>query len=54
MAPLAAFFLGILLVIVILVPFWYVATVNNKVGPVYKSIFCNNIDTNTTTDNVTG
>jgi hypothetical protein len=46
MAPLVAFFLGILLVLVILIPFWYVATVNSKIGPVYKSIFCQNIDTN--------
>lgn len=45
MAPIAAFFLGILLVLVILVPFWYIATVNSNVGSVYKSIFCNNIDT---------
>ncbi len=45
MAPLVAFFLGILVVLVILIPFWYVATVNSKVGPVYKSIFCQNIDT---------
>jgi hypothetical protein len=48
MAPIAAFFLGILLVMVILIPFWYVATVNAKVGSVYKSLFCNNIDTSQT------
>ena len=45
MAPIAAFFLGIPLVLVILVPFWYIATVNPNIGSVYKSIFCNNIDT---------
>ena len=54
MAPLAAFFLGILLVAVILVPFWYIATVNSEVGSVYKNIFCNNIDTNTVANNITG
>jgi hypothetical protein len=45
MTPVIAYFLGIITVIVIIVPFWYIASVNAKIGPVYSDIFCNNIKT---------
>ncbi len=40
MSPLLAYFLGIFTILIIFVPFWYLAQVNSKVAPTYKSIFC--------------
>lgn len=45
MSSLVAFFLGIVTIIIIFVPFWYLATVSSKVKPIYAEIFCNNIST---------
>ncbi len=42
MSPLVGYFLGILTVLVIFLPFWYLGRTNNKIGTVYKKYFCNN------------
>jgi hypothetical protein len=42
MSPLVSYFLGILTVLVIFLPFWYLGRTNNKIGTVYKKYFCNN------------
>jgi hypothetical protein len=43
MSPLLAYFLGILTLVVIFLPFWYLGRTNNKIGQVYKDYFCNNV-----------
>lgn len=43
MSPLLGYFLGIFTVIIIFVPFWYLAKVNKKIEPTYKSFFCSSI-----------
>lgn len=40
MSSLIAFFLGILLILVIFIPFWYLGRENATVKPIYDSIFC--------------
>jgi hypothetical protein len=40
MSSLIAFFLGILVVLVIFIPFWYLGRSNATIKPVYESIFC--------------
>ena len=47
MTALLAFLIGVITVLIIIIPFWYAATANAKIGEVYNSIFCNNINTNT-------
>ena len=44
MSSLIAYFLGILTILVIIVPFWYLAKVNKRIEPVYKNVFCKNIN----------
>lgn len=41
MSPLVAYFLGLITILIVLVPFWYLAKINGKIQPVYNSIFCN-------------
>ena len=43
MSPLVGFFLGILTVLVIFLPFWYLSRTNDALGNVYKKYLC---DTN--------
>ncbi len=43
MNPLIAYFLGLITVLLVLVPFWYLAKVNGKISPVYKDLFCSNV-----------
>ncbi len=43
MNPLIAYFLGLVTVLIILVPFWYLAKINSKIQPVYNDIFCSNV-----------
>lgn len=43
MSPLLGYFLGIFTVLIIFIPFWYLAKVNKKVEPTYKSFFCDSI-----------
>ena len=43
MSPIVAYFLGLLTIIIIFIPFWYLARENNKVQPIYNSIFCDSI-----------
>lgn len=43
MSPLLAYFLGFFTVLVIFIPFWYLAKVNKKVEPTYQSIFCSTV-----------
>lgn len=40
MSPIVAYILGILTVIVILVPFWYFATVSNSINNFYRNSVC--------------
>jgi hypothetical protein len=40
MSPLAAYFLGILTVLVIFIPFWYLGQKNKKIEQVYKKYIC--------------
>ncbi len=42
MSPIVAYFLGLITVLLIIIPFWYLASINGKINPVYNSIFCNN------------
>lgn len=43
MTPIAAFFLGILVILLIIVPWWYVATLNTNAGTLYKNVVCHNL-----------
>lgn len=43
MSPLVAYFLGIITILIILIPFWYLARVNTKISTTYKNIFCNTL-----------
>lgn len=43
MSPLVAYFLGIITILIILIPFWYLARVNQKISTTYKNIFCNSL-----------
>lgn len=43
MSPVVAYFLGLITVLLIIIPFWYLAKVNSKIQPVYEDIFCNSI-----------
>ena len=40
MSSLIAFFLGILVVLIIFIPFWYLGRSNASIQPIYESIFC--------------
>ena len=40
MSPVAAFFLGILFVIIILVTFWLIANINPTINTTYKNSVC--------------
>lgn len=40
MNPVLAYFLGILTMILIIFPFWYVSTKDENTRNVYDSIFC--------------
>ena len=51
MRSLIAYFLGILTVLIILIPFWYVAKSNTKIKQVYKDVFCNSIETSSSGSN---
>ncbi len=44
MRSLIAYFLGILTVLIILIPFWYVAKSNTKIKQVYDDVFCNSVN----------
>lgn len=44
MSSLLAYIFGIVTVLVIFIPFWYISKSNEKIQPVYKDIFCNSID----------
>lgn len=55
MSPLVAYFLGIITVLIILIPFWYLARVNQKISTTYKNIFCDSLaSTNTVNRSVSG
>lgn len=41
MSPLVAYFLGVLTILVIFIPFWYLGRTNDKIGEVYKKYLCN-------------
>jgi len=40
MSSLVAYFLGIITVLVIFFPLWYLGRTNDKIGNVYKQYFC--------------
>ncbi len=40
MSPLVAYFLGIITILIIFFPFWYLGRTTNKIGNVYKQYFC--------------
>jgi hypothetical protein len=40
MSPLAAYFLGVLTVLIIFIPFWYLGQKNKKIEEVYKKYIC--------------
>jgi hypothetical protein len=40
MSPLAGYFLGILTVLIIFIPFWYLGQKNKKIEEVYKKYIC--------------
>lgn len=40
MSPLAAYIFGILTVLIIIIPFWFFATVNSSVATTYRNTFC--------------
>lgn len=40
MNPVLAYFLGILTMILIIFPFWYVSTKDSKTKELYDEIFC--------------
>ncbi len=46
MSPLLAYFLGILTLVVIFLPFWYLGRTNNKISQVYKDFFCTSSSSN--------
>jgi hypothetical protein len=46
MSSLAGFFFGIITILIIFMPFWYLAQKNAKIGAVYNNLFCNNVNTN--------
>ena len=52
MSPIVAYFIGLLTIIIIFIPFWYLARENDKVKPLYKSIFCDSIASATVTRNL--
>jgi hypothetical protein len=54
MSPVAAFFLGILVVFIILIPFWFIANVNQAVNTTYKNSVCYGICSFTGTPGVGG
>ncbi len=43
MTPLVAYFLGLITILIILIPFWLLGKSNSKIQPVYKGLFCSNI-----------
>lgn len=43
MTPIVAYFLGLITILIILIPFWLLAKSNGKIQPVYKGLFCANI-----------
>jgi hypothetical protein len=43
MSPIVAYLLGIITVLIIFLPFWYIAKGNQKVKKVYNDVFCKNI-----------
>jgi hypothetical protein len=43
MSPLVAYFLGVITMLVVIIPFWYLAKVNSKIQPVYKDVFCGSV-----------
>lgn len=51
MRSLIAYFLGILTVLIILIPFWYVAKSNTKIKQVYDDVFCNSVNATPTSGN---
>jgi len=54
MNPVGAFFLGILVVLIILVPFWFIANINQSVNTTYKNSICYGICAFTATPGVAG
>ena len=40
MSPLLGYFLGILTVLIIFIPFWYLGRNNAKIESIYKQYFC--------------
>lgn len=43
MTPIGAYILGIITMLLIFVPFWYVSTTDAQVSKTYKSIFCSGL-----------
>lgn len=40
MSPLAAYFFGILTIIIIIIPFYILSTINSAVNTAYRNTFC--------------
>ena len=43
MSPVAAYFFGILTVLIILISFWFLATINQTINTTYKNSVCYSI-----------
>ena len=43
MSPLIAYFLGILTILVIFLPFWLAALYNSSAAEAYEQIFCSDL-----------
>lgn len=46
MTPVSAYFFGILSVFLILIPFWFVSTINDTIKTTYKNSICYGICNN--------
>jgi len=55
MNSVVAFFLGVITILIILFSFWFIATINTKVGKAYSNSVCHNVinnDINTRNQNL--
>jgi hypothetical protein len=43
MTPIGAYILGIITMLLLFVPFWYVSTKDTELSKTYKGIFCSNL-----------